>query len=179
MTMNEATPTPATNSTEPSQEWQPHAHHEPDPDDPIKQRMDQLMDECIQKALSLIDAHGEFYPFGVTRDASGQLSATQARLVEDNPSVELVTQTLLRGLLSETNQGMYTTVAIVSDVRLRLPGTGMYTDAIRVMLEDRLATPMDFFMPYERQGKKLVLSELVAQQSKSILFPPVNAGDTQ
>lgn len=138
--------------------------------DPVQLRMDLLLDQCVQKAIALIQEHGEFYPFGVTLDAQGDYSLTQAKLDEEQPSSDQVTQKLVRGLMTEAAQGMYTTVAVVADVRLRQPGTGQFTDAIRVMMEDREKEPIDFFLPYSRQGKQIVTSDIMAQQAPAMIF---------
>lgn len=137
---------------------------------PVQQRMDHLLDQCVQKAIALIQEHGEYYPFGITLDAKGKLSLTQAKLEEETPSSDAVTEKLIKGLMTEAAQGMYTTVAVVADVRLRQPGTGLFTDAIRVMMEDREAEPIDFFLPYNRQGKKIVTSDIMAQQAPAVIF---------
>lgn len=148
-----------------------HTHDNADqPQDPVQQRMDHLLDQCVQKAIALIQEHGEYYPFGVTLDAKGELSLTQAKLDEEKPTTEQVTQKLVRGLMAEANEGMYTTVAIVADVRLRQPGTGQFTDAIRVLMEDRESDPLDFFLPYERQGKQIVTSDIMAQEATPMIF---------
>lgn len=140
------------------------------PEDPIQLRMDLLLDQCVQKALALIHEHGEFYPFGITLDAQGEYSLTQAKLDEEKPTSAQVTDKLLRGLIAEAGQGMYTTVAIVADVRLRQPGTGQFTDAIRVLMEDRERDPLDFFLPYSRQGKQIVTSDIMAQEAPAMIF---------
>ena len=141
------------------------------PQDPIQARMDHLLDQCVQNAIALIQEHGEYYPFGVTLDDKGELSLTQAKVDAQTPTSDEVTQKLIRGLITEASQGMYTSVAIVTDVRLRQPGTGLFTDAIRVLMEDRESDPIDFFLPYTREGKKITTTDLVAQQTQPVIFP--------
>lgn len=139
--------------------------------DPIQARMDHLLDQCVQKAIALIQEHGEYYPFGVTLDEKGELSLTQAKVDAQTPTSDEVTQKLMRGLITDASQGMYTSVAIVAEVRLRQPGTGLFTDAIRVLMEDRESDPIDFFLPYTREGKKIVTSDIMAQQAQPFIFP--------
>lgn len=148
----------------------PAQQQEEQQQDPVQQRRDHLLDQCVQKAITLIQEHGEYYPFGVTLDAKGELSLTQAKLDVETPTSDQVTEKLMRGLMTEAASGMYTTVAIVADVRLRQPGTGLFTDAIRVLMEDRAADPVDFFLPYHRDGKKIVTSDIMAQEAQSVIF---------
>lgn len=139
--------------------------------DPIQKRMDELLHQAIQKALALLGEHGEFYPFGVTRAEDGAFGLTQARLEEENPTSEQVTTKLIQGLARDASQGRYTSAAIVTDVRLRRPETGLFMDAIRVTLEDREQSPMDFFLPYQRDASgKIATDNILAQEARPLIF---------
>lgn len=143
------------------------------PVDPVQQRMDTLLHQAVQKALALVGEFGEYYPFAVTRSQEGEFALTQARIDDDTPpGIDLITQKLIRGLATEAAQGKYTSVAIVSDVRVRKPETGLYTDAIRVSLEDRQNEPLDFFLPYARLADgKIETDNLLVQQTIPMVFP--------
>ncbi len=148
-----------------------HTHdHSGQQFDPIQQRMDQLLDQGIQKALSLIREQGEFYPFGVTRKENGEFTLVQARVDLENPTSNQVQEKLLTGLNQDARRQQFTTAAVVSDVRLRNPQTQRVSDAIRVHLEDREGEPIIFFLPYVNQGQSVATSDILAEHAPSLIF---------
>jgi hypothetical protein len=151
-----------------------HTHsHDNAPLDPIQQRMDQLLDQSIQKALSLIRDHGEFYPFGVTRVENGDFTLVQAKMDIDTPTSNQVAEKLIAGLNQDARKKLFTSAAVVSDVRLRDPQTQRVSDAIRVHLEDVEGEPIIFFLPYVNQGQNISTRDILAEHAPSLIFDNV------
>jgi hypothetical protein len=141
--------------------------------DPIQQRMDQLLDQSIQKALMLIREHGEFYPFGVTRVENGDFTLVQAKMDTDTPTSNQVAEKLFAGLKQDASRNLFTSAAVVSDVRLRDPQTQRVSDAIRVHLEDAQGEPIIFFLPYVNEGHRITTSDILAEHAPSLIFDNV------
>lgn len=138
--------------------------------DPVQQRMDKLLDQCVQKALAILQEHGEFYPFGVTTTGDGRYTLVQARMEEERPTAVAVGTKLTAGLAHDAREKRFVTAAVVSDVQVRDPQTLLPSDAIRVHMEDREGEPLTFFLPYELVGGKITTRDILAEEGQAVIF---------
>lgn len=106
--------------------------------------LDGLVGVALPFAEQMLDEHGEFFPYAVALDESGD-----ARMVAadpgggEQPASLDVLATLIGGLRAERD-GLRA-VALVSDVRLS------DSDAVRVELEHREGQAMAVFLPYKKK----------------------------
>jgi len=106
--------------------------------------LDGLVNAALPFATQLLEEHGEFFPYGVALDASGE-----ARMVAGDPgqgeqpaSLDVLA-TLVSGLRDQRDS--LRAVALVSDVRLA------DSDAVRVELEHRDGHAMAVLLPYKKK----------------------------
>ena len=109
---------------------------------PAQEDLDALLDEALPFAQKMLDEHGEFFPYAVAMETSGEtrLVAGDPDLGEQPDSTEVL-RVLIEGLRSE-RIGLRS-AAIVSDVRV----SG--TDAIRVEVEHQDGSAVSVFLPYQ------------------------------
>lgn len=132
--------------------------------------MDQLLDQCVQKAIEILQEHGEFYPFGVTTAGDGKYTLVQARMEEERPTAVAVGTKLTAGLAHDAREKRFVTAAVVSDVQVRDPQTLLPSDAIRVHMEDKDSEPLTFFLPYALEGRKITTRDILAEEGQAVIF---------
>ncbi len=84
-----------------------------------------LMQEALPFAENLLRKHGEFFPYGRALDLNGAVlhfAAYDGR--EQPPSVDLM-RLLKQGFAQGAKEGKYKATAMVYDVRVSLPSTGV------------------------------------------------------
>ena len=103
--------------------------------------LDGLLNAALPFAQQQLDAHGEFFPYGVAVDVGGapRLFAGDPGDGEQPASLDVL-EVLVEGLRSDRD-GLRA-VALVSDVRLST------ADAVRVELEHREGPAMAVLLPY-------------------------------
>jgi hypothetical protein len=103
--------------------------------------LDLLLGAAIEAAARLLSTNGEFYPFAIAVDASGELVAPEIRPEGDHPAAEEVLDLLVAAL--REGEGLRATV-LCSDVRL----ADRDSDAIRLDLEPREGDALTVLVPY-------------------------------
>ena len=106
--------------------------------------LDGLVGAALPFAEQMLDQHGEFFPYAVALDVSGEARTVAADPGGGEQPASLdVLATLTEGLRAERD-GLRA-VALVSDVRLS------DSDAIRVELEHREGQALAVFLPYKKK----------------------------
>lgn len=127
--------------------------------------LDELLNASVPFAQQMLDKHGEFFPYGVAIDSSGE-----TRLVAGDPdqgeqpkSVDVL-QTLVKGLRAQRDE--LRAAAMVSDVRLS------DSDAVRVEVEHREGQALVVLLPYKRKRLRrgIEYGELVAGSGESQIW---------
>ncbi len=129
------------------------------------------MQEALPFAENLLRKHGEFFPYGQALDPSGavvHVAAYDGR--EQPPSVDLM-RLLKQGFVQGAKEGKYKATAMVYDVRVPLPSTGVKSDAIAVALDHRDNYSVVVFFAYEIKSGKLAMGEVFAHEGKFDVFP--------
>lgn len=103
--------------------------------------LDLLLGAAIEAAARMLSTHGEFYPFAIAVDATGELVAPEIAPPGDHPTPEQVMGLLVEAL--RAGDGLRATV-LCADVQL----ADRDSDAIRLDLEPREGDPMTVFVPY-------------------------------
>lgn len=136
-----------------------------------KAECEKLMQEALPFAESHLRKHGEFFPYGQALDTKGTViyvAAYDGR--EQPPSADLI-RLLKQGFVKGAKEGKYKATAIVYDVRVLLPSTGVKSDAIAVALDHRDKYSVVVFFAYEIKNGKLAMGEVFANEGKFDVFP--------
>ena len=120
-----------------------------------KQEMNQVFRSAAEFAFDELAKHHEFLPFAVVITKTGELRFMQ--LGPDQVAAEgLANLDALRRLLrAEAHKHIYRSVAVASDVRIRMHDTGEIVDAVRVEMEHVAASPAAGVLPYRFVGDEI------------------------
>ncbi len=130
--------------------------------------LDGLLGPALGFAQQQLDEHGEFYPYAVAVDSSGQPRMVAADTGARRPeSADLITA--LVGELSAQRDDLRA-AAIVADVHV--PELG--TDAVRVTLEHSEQVALSVLLPYRRRrrGRGVEYGDLQAGSAPAFIWPP-------
>lgn len=107
--------------------------------------LETLLNLLISFAQSMLDQHGEFYPFAGVMDLQGQARVITGRTSEAE---------LVEALKENAKQGLSRAVALCKNVQITTNTTT--TDAIQVLFEHRAAAPVTAFLPYKTAEDRTV-----------------------
>jgi hypothetical protein len=106
--------------------------------------LDGLVDSCLRFATQMLDAHGEFYPFGASVSPNGEVSMIGGDPGQgERPASADVLSTMVAGL--RRDRDTVRAVAVVADVRMA------DSDAVRVELEHREGLAIQVLLPYRKK----------------------------
>ncbi len=128
-----------------------------------------LLNELLLFAKKMLNAHGEFYPFGAFLDSSGGVVhiGVQASLGELSPQQRI--DSLLNAFESPEIRTKALAIGIASNVTL--PGDGGdQVDAIKCFLEHRDGYCAEVFIGYEIVSGGVNLIDTSAQQGMPAIF---------
>jgi len=135
-----------------------------------KAESEALMNAALPFAEQMLEAHGEFLPYGQAMDKAGkfiQIGASDGR--EHPPSKDLV-QILRNAFREGAKARKYKATALVYDVRISLPSTGAKSDAIAVSLNHQDSYAAVVFFAYRIAEGKVIMGEVFAQQEENYAF---------
>lgn len=107
--------------------------------------LDRLLGASVEAAVRMLSAEGEFYPFALAVDGSGEVVSPSISPSSDHPPADEVVELLVQALVAAKDT--LRAVSLCSDVRLR-SDSGEERDAIRVELESPDADPLVVVVPY-------------------------------
>src|SRR4051794_17512127 len=102
-------------------------------DDP-KADCEALMNSVLPFAEQMLTAHGEFIPFGGAMRPDGELVSIAGYEGNEHPKSVDVIALVKSGLIPAARKGEFKAIAIVYDVRVKLPSTEEKSDAIAISL---------------------------------------------
>jgi hypothetical protein len=112
--------------------------------------LEELLNALIPFAQEMLAKNGEFYPFGASIDAKGEVSAQAADPGEENPDSQEVIAMLVAGMREEAKRGEIRAAGICYDARVVPPGKTAKTDAIACRLEHASGEAVVTFVPYRK-----------------------------
>ena len=118
----------------------------------------------------MLEAHGEFLPYGQAMDKEGKFIAIGASDGREHPPSKDLIQILRNGFREGAKAGKYRATALVYDVRITLPSTGAKSDAIAVSLNHQDNYAAIVFLAYRIAEGKVVMGEVFAQQEENYAF---------
>jgi hypothetical protein len=129
--------------------------------------LDGLLDPALGFAQQQLDMHGEFYPYAVVVEETGDQRMVAADAGEQRPaSADLITA-LISALTEQRSE--LRAAAIVADVRV--PEIG--SDAVRVTLEHCEQIALTVLLPYRRRrfGRGIDYGALQAGATAPFIWP--------
>ena len=133
--------------------------------------MDALLNEGLQTAIHFLEKSGEFFPFGVSMTADGEISHNQGWAGDERPPSQELIDLLLRGFAERAEHGEIKATALIYDVVVSLDGTTK-SDAISITVEHAAADPVTCFLPYWKNSDAFEFGELVAEGAERRVFKP-------
>jgi hypothetical protein len=133
--------------------------------------LEELLNALLPFAQEMLAKHGEFYPFGASIDAAGEITAQAAELGEENPDSHEVIDMLIAGMRAEAQRGEIRAAGICYDSRVVPPGKTEKTDAIACRLEHENGEAVQTFVPY-RKGLlgRYKYDDLIASEGERAIF---------
>lgn len=135
-----------------------------------KSECEVLMNEALPLAEKMLKEHGEFYPYGLTLDAAGKVAHMGATDGTDRPKSAPLIELLRARFVDGAKAGKYLATALVYDVRVVDPSTGLKSDAIAVALDHRDSYSVVVFFPYSLHQGKYLPGKLFAQKGEGRVF---------
>jgi hypothetical protein len=142
-------------------------------DEPVanpKSECEQLLGALLPFAEKMLSKHGEFFPYGGTMDAAGKINFSAADNGTEHPPSATLIDMLKADFIDGATHGKYKATALVYDVRVVVPSTGLKSDAIAIDLDHRDDYSIRVYIPYRLDGGKLVLDTLVAEKGAGQIF---------
>jgi hypothetical protein len=112
--------------------------------------LDQLLNVALEFAKKMRKQHGEFYPFGASMGADGNITMDGATTREEKPPSQELIDVLAASYATRSRTGELRAAALCADVRVLPPGSEAKTDAIQVGLEHSSGEAVTVFLPYKR-----------------------------
>jgi hypothetical protein len=136
-----------------------------------KAESEKLMQEAIPFAENLLRKHGEFFPYGNALDPSGVVVHVAGYDGRERPPSADVMNLLKKGFVQGAKEGKFKATAMVYDVRVTLPSSGLKSDAIAVALDHRDNYSVVVFFVYEIKNGSLAMGEVFAREGLFEIFP--------
>jgi hypothetical protein len=112
--------------------------------------LDELLNALVPFAQQMLSKHGEFYPFGASVDAKGEVRCVAGDVGDEKPESQDLIELLLNGFREEAKRGDIRAAAICYDVRIVPPGQKEKTDAIALRLEHKDGESLEAYVPYRK-----------------------------
>ena len=113
--------------------------------------LDNLTNALLPFAKQMLAEHGEFYPFGSTMNASGEIVAVGAQLEgTDHPLSQPLIDIMTQAFRAQAASGEIRAAGICYDIRTIPPGQTEKTDAICLGLEHQSGQSVSVFVPYRK-----------------------------
>lgn len=135
-----------------------------------RQNMDLVLNDGINTAVNFLEKNGEFFPFGVVKTKTDGIRHIQVMMDESRPASSNVSEYLAASLKEGGLLGSYTTVAIISDVKITDKENGHKHDAISVSIDDENSDPILCYVPYRIEEGIPILGEIKAGIGTRIAF---------
>jgi hypothetical protein len=129
--------------------------------------MDGLLNGALPFAVQMLEEHGEFYPYALGLDDSGEIRMQAAEPgTGENPNSEDVLVLLYDGL-GRDRDGLRA-CAVVSDLKLTTPST----DAICADIEHREGVALRTLLPYSKKrfGRGVSFGDLTATSGEARIW---------
>src|SRR3954462_11114722 len=94
-------------------------------------KLEEVMNYCLGFAKQMLEAHGEFYPFGSTLVPSGAVTATAAHLGEERPKGSEMYRVLHGAMRAQFQKREILAAGLASNVNIPPEYRPAFPDGIR------------------------------------------------
>ena len=133
--------------------------------------LDKLLNALLPFAQQSLAKYGEFYPFGSSMMADGQVNANAASTGEEHPSSQELIELLTTIFREQAETGQIRAAGICRDMLILPPGQAQKTDAICIGLEHKSGEAVEVCLPYKKNTSGQVeYGQLFASRRRSEFF---------
>lgn len=130
------------------------------------------MSAVLPRAEALLQGHSEFFPFGATLSAAGEIAHVAGWVGDEAPPAEEVIALLEAGFRAGAARGELVACALLCDVLVVPPGKTERQDAIAVRLDHRDDYSIVVLFPYlMSESGALTVDEPFATAGNGAIFP--------
>ena len=132
------------------------------------QDIQQLMQEGLTFARAMLQEHGEFFPFAMMLDQSGEISPAAPYRGPDTPEPEELIQRLEDQMRQNVASGLTRAVAIF--VRVRVGSTEADLDAVQISVEHASGYASNIYVPFSSVDGEITLGQPFATDRTPTVF---------
>jgi hypothetical protein len=129
---------------------------------------EELVNALMPRVEGMLNAHGEFGPFGGAITLDGDLAQFSVDEQHRDSSMEVIVEVLKSKL--RDGVGTYRATALVFPVHAQLPGADTETEAVAIALDHKADYSVVLMIPYAFSGGAVEFGEAVAQQGEHEIF---------
>jgi hypothetical protein len=143
-----------------------------------KAELEKLLQAALPFAEQMLTRHGEFYPYGATMEAQGQITNVGGYTGDEHPKSTEVIDLLKAAYRGLGETGKIMACALVYDVRTIPPGQTEKTEAVAVDLDHRDGMSVIMVYPYKiGADKKVQFATPFAMKGASEIFKAKTKGE--
>jgi len=99
------------------------------------EQLHEMLMSCINFSRTMLEKAGDFYPFGATLSAAGQVGTTGAYNGEERPQPQEIYRMLAHAYAAGARSGEFLGVALAANVNIPAQFSPTLPDGVRVHLE--------------------------------------------
>jgi hypothetical protein len=136
-----------------------------------KEESEKLMNGILPLAERMLKEYGEFHPYGGYLRPNGELVHVGANDSETvYPKAKDLIYLLRSSFQEMARDGRCKAIAIVFDVKVKLPGSEDESDAVQISLDHAGGYSVDVFLPYQIVDREVIYGKTFAQRGKHEFF---------
>lgn len=133
--------------------------------------LNSLLSTLLPFAEEMLSRHGEFYPFGATMTASGEIQQMATYTGDERPGSQELIELLMGAFRAQAVKKEVRAVGLCLDVRTITPGHSDKTDAICARLRHADGESVDVLLPYQKYDSgEVMYGETFATQGDQDVF---------
>lgn len=136
-----------------------------------KAECEKLMGAALPFAEQMLQQHGEFFPYGAALKSNNEIASVAGYDGREQPPSKDIIRLVKQGFVQGAKSGEYKATALVYDVKVALPSSGLKSDAIAVSLNHRENYSVIVLFPYQLKNGQITFGEVFAQKGDSDVFP--------
>lgn len=129
---------------------------------------EELVNAVMPHVEGMLNAHGEFVPFGGAITLDGDLAQLSVEEEHRDSSMEMVVEALKSKLRDGVDT--YRATALVFPIHAQLPGADDETEAVAIALDHQANYSVILIIPYVFSDGAVEFGEVVAQQGEHEIF---------
>src|SRR5438105_14493523 len=112
--------------------------------------LDELLSAVIPFAQEMLAKHGEFFPFGASIGARGEVACVAGETGDEQPDSQELIALLTKGFRDEAKRGEIRAAALCYGARIVPPGQTEKLDAIAIRSEHQNGEAIDAYLHYRK-----------------------------